>query len=164
MYRRFLLDNPNEKINPMTFYRAIQRYHRETGVDALLVQSADHNVDAMEKVLNSLMNLEHKKKETAHVSDNSELEEYHLARYNKLKGLLEQHQKNKRVNREFDEDFLTFSVALRTTSFRQGHVNNENEFRQARTLLISYKHTDDMSDMDIPTNMLSVMYHFFTAN
>ena len=54
MYRRFLMENPNETIDNMTFYRAIQKYHKDTGVDALLVQCADHNVDAREKVLSNL--------------------------------------------------------------------------------------------------------------
>lgn len=161
MYRRFLMENPNETIDNMTFYRAIQKYHKDTGVDALLVQCADHNVDAREKVLSNLMSLEHKQTQLAIVGNNDRLKIYHSARHRKIKGLLEQHRTSKRVNREFDADFLALAVKLRTVHFKGGHVDTENNFRASDPLLISIKHTDDMSDTNIPNNMLSVIYLVF---
>ena len=83
-----------------TFYRAIKKYHEETGVDALLVQTADHNVDAREKLLTSLLNSEHKKAQLAVINGDSALEAHHNRRKEKLQGLLDQHNKNKRLNRD----------------------------------------------------------------
>ena len=161
MFRRFCEDNPTEKLNARTFYRAIYKYHKDTGVDALLIQGSDHNVDATDKVLRSLIDSEHTKANMAKVKNDHETAHHHESRKQKLQEQLDVHTKNKRDNRLFDAEFLYLAITLRDAHFRAGLAEESYSFTKSKLPLISYKHTDDKSDVNLPSNLQAVIYFLF---
>lgn len=163
IFTRFLKENPNEKVDRRTFYRAIVKYHETTGIDALLVQSHDHNVDANEKVLTHLLNSEHKKARMAQAVDDHVTEAHHQARYDKIRAQLDQLHESKRLNREFEEEWLYVAIELRTSRFREDGCKAEFTFAAAKQPSINHGHTDDKSDVNIP-NLLRDVLLYFSSN